>query len=220
MLPRVLEPEVMDSLDEARDYDSMDHSRVNKSFVDDFFALNHCHDEILDVGVGTARIPIDLCKRHKEIRVVGIDLAACMLQIAEVNVELANLRERILLVRQDAKRLTFDNHRFDAVISNSIVHHVPEPVQVLAESIRVLKPGGLLFFRDLLRPENNRLVEQTVETYAADEDEHARQMFEASLRAALSLQEIIKFVTSLGFAAETVQVTSDRHWTWAARLEG
>ena len=118
MLPRVLEPEVMDSLDEARDYDSMDHSRVNKSFVDDFFALNHCHDEILDVGVGTARIPIDLCKRHKEIRVVGIDLAACMLQIAEVNVELANLRERILLVRQDAKRLTFDNHRFDAVISN------------------------------------------------------------------------------------------------------
>lgn len=220
MLPRVLEPEVMDSLDEACDYDSMDHSQVNRSFVDDFFALDHGHDEVLDVGVGTARIPIDLCNRHKEIRVVGIDLAASMLQIAEVNVELANLRERILLDRQDAKRLDFHDHRFDAVISNSIVHHIPEPLQVLAESIRVLKPGGLLFFRDLLRPKNNRLVEQTVKTYAADEDEHARQMFEDSLRAALSLEEILDFVTSLGFAAETVQVTSDRHWTWSARREG
>ena len=219
MLPRVLEPEVMDSLDEARDYDSMDHSRVNETFVDDFFALEHFPDEVLDVGVGTARIPIDLCKRRKEIRVVGIDLAASMLQIAEMNVELANLRERILLDRQDAKRLTFDNHRFDAVISNSIVHHIPEPLQVLTESIRVLKPGGLLFFRDLLRPTNNLLVEQIVKTYAADEDEHARQMFEASLRAALSLEEILDFVTSLGFAAETVRATSDRHWTWSARRE-
>jgi ubiquinone/menaquinone biosynthesis C-methylase UbiE len=217
MLPRILEPEVMDSLDEARDYDSMDHFRVNEIFVDDFFALEHFPDEVLDVGVGTARIPIGLCKRHKKIRVVGIDLAVSMLQIAEVNVELANLRERILLDRQDAKRLTFDNHRFGAVISNSIVHHIPEPLQVLTESIRVLKPGGLLFFRDLLRPQNNLLVEQLVETYAADEDEHARQMFEASLRAALSLEEILDFVTSLGFAAETVRATSDRHWTWSAR---
>ena len=113
--------------------------------------------------------------------------------------------------------MTFDNHRFGAVISNSIVHHIPEPLQVLTESIRVLKPGGLLFFRDLLRPQNNLLVEQLVETYAADEDEHARQMFEASLRAALSLEEILDFVTSLGFAAETVRATSDRHWTWSAR---
>ena len=33
MLPRVLEPEVMDTAEEARDYDTMDHSEVNRRFV-------------------------------------------------------------------------------------------------------------------------------------------------------------------------------------------
>ena len=36
MLPRVLEPEVMDSPEEARDYDAMDHAEVNRRFVADF----------------------------------------------------------------------------------------------------------------------------------------------------------------------------------------
>ena len=36
MLSRVLEPEVMDTPEEARDYDSMDHAAVNRLFVTDF----------------------------------------------------------------------------------------------------------------------------------------------------------------------------------------
>ena len=39
MLPRTLEPEVMDSPEEARDYDSMDHAAVNDVFVADFRAV-------------------------------------------------------------------------------------------------------------------------------------------------------------------------------------
>jgi hypothetical protein len=42
-------------------------------------------------------------------------------------------------------------------------------------------------------------------------------MFEDSLRAALSLDEIRQLVEQLGFAPDCVQATSDRHWTWAAR---
>src|SRR6185312_6776635 len=38
MLTRVLEPEVMDSPQEAADYDAMDHQAVNRVFVDDFLA--------------------------------------------------------------------------------------------------------------------------------------------------------------------------------------
>ena len=37
-MKRVLEPEVMDSVAEARDYDAMDHSAVNRAFVADFLA--------------------------------------------------------------------------------------------------------------------------------------------------------------------------------------
>jgi hypothetical protein len=60
-------------------------------------------------------------------------------------------------------------------------------------------------------------VARLVETYAGEESDHARQMFEDSLRAALSLDEIRTFVRELGFDAETVRATSDRHWTWNAK---
>ena len=42
-------------------------------------------------------------------------------------------------------------------------------------------------------------------------------LFEDSLRAALSVEEIQALVSELGFAGSTVVATSDRHWTWSAR---
>ena len=35
MLSRILEPEAMDDAAEAREYDAMDHTSVNRAFVDD-----------------------------------------------------------------------------------------------------------------------------------------------------------------------------------------
>ena len=63
---------------------------------------------------------------------------------------------------------------------------------------------------------DDRTVVELVEAYAGDEDPHAQQMFEDSLRAALSMDEISDIVSTLGFPTSTVQATSDRHWTWAA----
>ena len=54
----------------------------------------------------------------------------------------------------DAKQLPFDAASFPVVISNSIVHHIAEPRDVIAEAIRVTAPGGLLFHRDLARPDD------------------------------------------------------------------
>ena len=114
MLSRVLEPEVMDSPEEAAAYDAMDHRGVNSKFVDDLLAQGPRFGELLDMGVGTARIPIELCQRSEEVRVVGVDMSSCMLDIAGINVELAALRDRILLDRQDAKHLVYEDGRFDA----------------------------------------------------------------------------------------------------------
>jgi SAM-dependent methyltransferase len=101
-------------------------------------------------------------------------------------------------------------------MSNSIVHHIPEPRSVLAEAVRVAKPGGLLFFRDLLRPPDEATLDRLVETYAGGESDHARRMFADSLHAALTLDEVRGLVAGLGFDPATVQATSDRHWTWSA----
>jgi ubiquinone/menaquinone biosynthesis C-methylase UbiE len=207
----------MDSPEEARDYDAMDHSHVNRLFVADFLAFCPEPETVLDLGTGTAQIPIELCRQRLGVHVVAVDLAEHMLQVGLDNVRRAGLIDRIRLERVDAKSLPYPDGSFPAVISNSIVHHIPWPIQVLAEIVRVLKPGGKLFLRDLVRPESDSALRHLVRLYAEGANDHQQQMFADSLRAALTLEEIRALITSLGFPAATVQQTSDRHWTWATR---
>jgi len=216
-LKRVLEPEVMDSADEAQDYNDMDHSAVNVLFADDFLASGFSGNDILDLGTGTALIPIEICRRNAGLRIMAADMAVSMLELARYNLERAGMTACIQLAHVDAKKLPYSARMFDAVISNSIVHHIPEPELMIREAIRVTKPGGALFFRDLLRPDSKQKLDGLVRLYAGDESAHARQMFADSLHAALSLQEIQAIVSEAGFVPETVLPTSDRHWTWSAR---
>lgn len=220
MLDRILEPEVMETTEEAMAYDDMDHRLVNEDFVHDLLASGSIHGEVLDIGTGTARIPLMLCDETEDVRVVALDLSTGMLDIARINIELSEHVERLMLARCDAKRLEFKDERFDVVMSNSIVHHIPDPTSMFAEAVRVCKKDGLLFFRDLIRPASEQELVGLVETYAADEAAHAKQMFQDSLYAAFTVEEIRALVKKLGFSADTVGATSDRHWTWVASKGG
>src|SRR5439155_11509082 len=82
MLPRTLEPEVMDTAEEARDYDAMDHATANRVFDADFLAVWNGRLPILDVGTGTAQIPLELCRQSPTARVTAIDVACEMLAVA------------------------------------------------------------------------------------------------------------------------------------------
>ena len=80
MLTRVLEPEAMDTPDEARDYDAMDHAAVNERFVADFLAAHGpCRGgRILDVGTGTGILAIAAAKMcPKPDRAEGPTIIAC-----------------------------------------------------------------------------------------------------------------------------------------------
>ena len=227
MLERRLEPEVMDTSEDAHDYDTMDHSTVNRVFVDGFldFARANGFDarlaeprqplRFLDVGTGTALIPIELCSRQIACRVIAIDLAAEMLKLADLNIAKAGFANAIQAERIDAKQMPYATGSFDAVISNSIVHHIPEPSAVFAEMARVLQHGGLLFVRDLLRPDSLADVDQFVATYAGRENAHSQQLFRDSLHAALALDEVRNLAVAHGIPATSVAQTSDRHWTLA-----
>lgn len=216
MLARRLEPEVMDSPEEARDYDAMDHSAVNRAFVTDFLAAWGGDNLVLDVGTGTAQIPIEFCRRSPTAEVVAIDLALPMLTVGRDNVARAGFGDRVRLECHDAKQLPYAAESFAAVMSNSIIHHVPEPEFVVAEMVRVVRPGGLLFVRDLLRPDDEATLRHLVGTYAGGANKHQRQMFADSLHAALSLSEVRSLASRIGFDPLTVRQTSDRHWTWTA----
>ena len=130
MLTRILEPEVMDTVSEAVDYNSMDHSTVNRVFVDDFLAaIGKISDrgpvQIFDAGTGTALIPLELVRRDVPVMITASDLAEQMLIIAAENVTAAGFNKSIRLVRSDCKQLPDATGAFDAVISNSIIHHIP-----------------------------------------------------------------------------------------------
>lgn len=226
-LKRKLEPEVMDSAEDAQEYNDMDHSEVNRLFVSDLLTFageqqsSSPEDplrlgDVLDLGTGTALIPVELCRQHEHCRVMAIDLAVSMLELAVYNVEAAGMAPRISLRQVDAKQMPFEDEMFDVSISNSIIHHIPEPLGSIQEMVRVTREGGLIFVRDLMRPETPEEVDRLVSTYAAGESQYSQTLFRDSLHAALSLGEIQELVASLGFDPETVSATSDRHWTWQA----
>ena len=224
MLPRTLEPEVMDTPEEAVDYDAMDHNTVNRVFVDDLLVFlrkqgreGNQPPRILDVGTGTAQIPLELCTRGLTVRVTAIDLAGHMLQLALRNVLKACQQESIKLEQVDAKELPYVDGQFDVVMSNSIIHHIPEPLSVLREMSRVLKSGGALFIRDLLRPDNAGTLDHLVVTYAGDGNAHQQKMFRDSLHAALRLDEVRGLLHQVGLPSGWVSQTSDRHWTIAGQ---
>jgi ubiquinone/menaquinone biosynthesis C-methylase UbiE len=124
---------------------------------------------------------------------------------------------RIQLHWGDAKALEMTDEMFDTVISNSLLHHLPEPGRAIAEIVRVTRPGGRIFVRDLVRPSSVEAIEELVERVAGGESPDAQAMFRNSLHAALTLVEIRQLVAQHGFQPEDVQLTSDRHWTWDSR---
>ncbi len=219
MLQRILETEAMDSAEEALDYNSMDHGEVNRIFAADLLAAGLAAEdgEILDLGTGTALIPIELCRRLPNARVLAVDVAEHMLALGRQNVDKAGLAGRIRLERVDAKRLPYRDGQFAAVISNSIIHHLSHPSAAINEAWRVTAAGGLIFFRDLFRPDNETALCRLVETYAAGANQRQQQMLADSFHAALKVEEVRLLIIPLGAPPESVQATSDRHWTWAMR---
>ena len=222
MLERVLEPEVMNDLQEAIEYHDMDFTEVNRAFVRDLLAFAAQEDrtlgrDILDLGTGTARIPVELCLQAPSLRVMAADASSEMLELARYHIEINHMLDRIQLHRTDAKKLVFGPSFFDAVISNSLVHHLPQSDAFFAEALRVLRPGGLLFVRDLFRPASQEQVEALVAQHAGNESPRSQQLFRQSLQAALTTEELAKILAALGVDAQCIQMTSDRHWTLAYR---
>jgi len=218
-LPRTLEPEVMDTIEEAVDYDNMDHSTVNRLFVDDLLELQQqagvvSLGQVVDVGTGTALIPLELLSRDISVTsVLACDLSVEMLKLAAAHKQETSTAEPLLPVFCDARKMPIADNSADTVISNSIIHHIPDPLSVFREMKRVAGPGSLLFIRDLMRPESAETVEHFVTTYAGNENPHSQQMFRQSLHAALTVKEVQQMLLSCGLPTDWVSPTSDRHWT-------
>jgi ubiquinone/menaquinone biosynthesis C-methylase UbiE len=216
---RTLEPEVMDTFEAAMMYDQMDHETVNRKFVDDLLSGGKVAGEVIDLGTGTALIPIELCQRVEDVRLLAIDASSEMLDLARRRIEIAQMTQRIQLEQADCKSLKgFANAMADVVISNTVIHHLPDPASMVGEAVRLLRPGGRLFSRDLVRPASIAEVDALVAAHTANETAEARAMFRDSLLAALTVDEARRMFASFGLPPENLKMTSDRHWTFDAQV--
>ena len=94
---------------------------------------------ILEIGVGTG---LALPRYKPEHRVTGVDLSPDMLARARARVQRDRLANVEQLTEADATRLAFADGSFDAAVAMFLITVVPDPVAVLGEAVRVVKPGG------------------------------------------------------------------------------
>jgi ubiquinone/menaquinone biosynthesis C-methylase UbiE len=99
------------------------------------------HD-ILDVGCGTGEISSRLAELFPRARVTGIDLIERHLEIARSRY--AALGERLRFHQADAFELPFANQGFDLVVCRHVLQAVPHAERVIAEMVRVARPGAAL----------------------------------------------------------------------------
>jgi phosphatidylethanolamine/phosphatidyl-N-methylethanolamine N-methyltransferase len=95
-------------------------------------------DQVLEVGIGTG-LNLPLYPHHCSI--VGIDLSEEMLEKAQEKVTELVLGN-VTLKAMDATVMDFGDDEFDAAVATYTISAVPDPVSVLREMRRVVKPGG------------------------------------------------------------------------------
>lgn len=145
--------ERMDQQEQAMNLESLERVYTNYSSVYDLtfgqafdqsresavkglqFAPN---DKVLEVGVGTG-MALPLYPRH--CRIVGIDLSEGMLKKSKARIAKHGL-DHVTLQRMDAGQMDFDDNAFDLVMAAYVVTAVPDYRKVVAEMIRVCRPGG------------------------------------------------------------------------------
>jgi 2-polyprenyl-3-methyl-5-hydroxy-6-metoxy-1,4-benzoquinol methylase len=218
-MDRVLEPELMVDPEQVRIYSEADFEEENQGFVDRFLSSNDDlnHAKVLDLGCGPGDIPIRLARGHSTIHILGIDASQPMITLAEQAVKKAGLTERITFLCnrfQDTNLLD----PVDAIISNSLLHHVPNPFQFWYAVKTLAKPGAPVLVMDLIRPDSREEAQDIVDRYAAEEPEQLRQDFFNSLLAAFTEDEVAAQLAELNLSRLLLDVPDDRHWIVAGRV--
>lgn len=218
-MERVLEPELMDDPEQALAYARADFEEENQGFVDRFVRdfPDAAEGHIVDLGCGPADIPIRLARALPRCRITAVDGSPAMIRLAEDAVNAAGLSDRIALRCERIQTLKLAEPA-DAVISNSLLHHLPNPLQFWHALRRLAKPGAPVLVMDLLRPESPEVAQAIVDRYAANEAPILRRDFYNSLRAAFTEDEVAAQLAELNLSRLLIDVPDDRHWVVGGRV--
>lgn len=214
MFERIPEKEIMDDEEQAAAYSNADFSEPHNLFVDlalKFLALQN-NASVLDIGIGDADIAIRLVKKLPSISVTGFDGSLAMLDNARKKIQKEGLSTKILYRHDLIKNKPFGKTKFDAIISNSVLHHVEKPNLFWSFMKNKMHKKSKFFVMDLLRPESIREAESLIGKYAHNETKQLKRDFYNSLLAAYTLDEVKGQLKKNHFLKCHVDQITDRHF--------
>ncbi len=125
--------------------------RWMRHFVISQAAVLQDHGEAVDLGCGAGQLVLEIARHAPGLHVTGIDLSEKLLADARQSARQAGLEERVDFRLGNVEKIPFPDQSLDMVISTFSLHHWTNPVKVLNEIDRVLKPGGAFYIFDLRR---------------------------------------------------------------------
>lgn len=129
---------------------------------------------LLDAGCGTGERTIELAQTFSDAKILGLDLSQPLVEKAREKSE--NI-SNVVFQMGDVQAMPFRDDSFDVVISINMLHVVDDPVVMLNEIERVLKPHGLLGLGDLKRSWFGYILSPLKKAYSAQE---AKELLEKS----------------------------------------
>ena len=212
-MDRILEPELMEEEQQVSAYAKADFEEENQGFVERFreYFPDFSDGHLFDLGCGPGDIPIRFARALPSCRVTGVDASAPMIRLAEQAVVEAGLSDRVAFRCERFQDIAGANVA-DAVISNSLLHHVPNPLQFWNRLRQFVKPGSPVLVMDLLRPESTEEARAIVDRYAANEPDILRRDFYNSLLAAFTEDEITSQLARMNLTRLLIDIPDDRHW--------
>jgi ubiquinone/menaquinone biosynthesis C-methylase UbiE len=213
-MKRLPEPELMDGTEQAAAYARADFEEPHSRFIALFreiFPDEEFAGTALDLGCGPADITIRYARAFPECRVHGVDGAEAMLALGRARLTREGLGNRVWLMRAYLPGAPLAPLAYNAIISNSLLHHMREPAALWETVKRCAAPSAAVFVMDLLRPASRGRARSLVDQYAANEPHILRHDFFHSLLAAYRPDEVAAQLDAAGLTNLAVKEISDRH---------
>jgi ubiquinone/menaquinone biosynthesis C-methylase UbiE len=214
-MERIPEPELMNEAEQARAYAEADFTEPHTRCIE---LLQHTLPNLpqtgaaLDLGCGSGDVTLRLARALPAWTVDGLDGSPAMLHYGYKAIEQAGLTAQITLHQAYLPNTDAPRAHYDLIFSNSLLHHLADPMVLWQSVHRWVKPNTAIFMMDLMRPDSAQIAAQLVDQYAAHEPEILRRDFYNSLLAAYRLDEVQVQVQQAHLNYLEMKPVGDRHF--------
>ncbi|WP_320674582.1 class I SAM-dependent methyltransferase [Prochlorococcus sp. MIT 1341] len=222
-MKRIPEPPLMENPLQAKVYAEADFSNTDFLFLarlEELLLKNSRNpgpkSVIMDLGCGPGNITERLAARWPMAKVIGVDGSEAMLSIArERQLKSSKVIQKIdyrniFLSFEKIRKSTF-SATANILVSNSLLHHYPDPA-AFWEVIKTLSSSGAyVFHRDLVRPSHEEQILLLQKKYLPDCHYILKSDYLASLRASFTLDEVKEQLLVHGLEKLEVIISGDRY---------